>query len=201
MSSNISDLIYFLSENCTSSWKIHPSFVATPKVEVLSRPPLFENFVGRSALPPPYPTSRKGGVHTMYSDFGVLRVKTDDSDNLHCHTQELTLVAGILAQEAIIVFKNSNILIEMKGLPLLFLPLWKKRQLKSFWIFSISTVTYVTWRMWHSFSSFRLCNSFMKILVQVLNSAAQLILELLIIIPILKTPNLWIKNGTKTWHS
>ena len=50
----------------------------------------------------------------MYSDFGVLRVKTDDSDNLHCHTQELTLVAGILAQEAIIVFKNSNILIEIK---------------------------------------------------------------------------------------
>ena len=52
-----------------------------------------------------------------------LRVTTDDPDNLHCHSHELTLVAGILAQEAIIVFKNSNILIEIKVLLLLFLPL------------------------------------------------------------------------------
>ena len=52
-----------------------------------------------------------------------LRVKTDDPDNLHCHSQELTLVAGILAHEAMIVFKNSNILIKVKALSLLFLPL------------------------------------------------------------------------------
>ena len=40
----------------------------------------------------------------------------------NCHNQEPTLVAGILAQEVIVVFKNSNILIEIKALPLLFLP-------------------------------------------------------------------------------
>ena len=48
--------------------------------------------------------------------------KTDDPDNLHCHRQELTLVA-ILAQEVIILFKNSNTLIEIKALQFLFLPL------------------------------------------------------------------------------
>ena len=53
------------------------------------------------------------------TDLGVLRVKTDDPGNPHCHKQELTLVAGTLAQEAIIVSKNSNILIEIKALSLL----------------------------------------------------------------------------------
>ena len=48
-----------------------------------------------------------------------------DPDNLHCHRQELTLVARTLAQEAIIFSKNSNILIEIKDLSLLFFPLWK----------------------------------------------------------------------------
>ena len=52
-----------------------------------------------------------------------LRVKPDDPDNLHCHSQELTLVDGILEQEATTVFKNSNILVEIKALSLLFLPL------------------------------------------------------------------------------
>ena len=28
------------------------------------------------------------------TDLGVLRVKSDDSDNPHCHRQELTLVTG-----------------------------------------------------------------------------------------------------------
>ena len=41
----------------------------------------------------------------------------------------------------------------------------------------------------HSVHILQLCNSFMKILVQVFNSTAQLILELLIIIPILKKSN------------
>ena len=36
------------------------------------------------------------------TDLGVLRVTNDDSDNLHCHRQELTLVAGTLAQEVTI---------------------------------------------------------------------------------------------------
>ena len=57
------------------------------------------------------------------TDLGVLRVKTDDPGNLHCHRRELTLVAGTLAQEAIIVSKNSNILIEIKASSLLFFPL------------------------------------------------------------------------------
>ena len=52
--------------------------------------------------------------------------------------------------------------------------------------------SYVIWRIWHSFCS-HFSDSVMKILVQVLNSTAQLILELLIITPILKTPNFWIK--------
>ena len=59
---------------------------------------------------------------------GVLRVKTDDTDNLHCHSQELTPVTGILSQETIIVFTNSNILIEIKALLLFFSPLWKDSQ-------------------------------------------------------------------------
>ena len=38
------------------------------------------------------------------TDLGILRVKTDDPDNLHCNTrQELTLVARTLVQQAIIV--------------------------------------------------------------------------------------------------
>ena len=57
------------------------------------------------------------------TDLGVLRVKTDDPDNPLCHRQELTLVSGTLAQEAILVSKNSNILIEIKALSLLFFEL------------------------------------------------------------------------------
>ena len=44
-------------------------------------------------------------------ELGVLRVKTCDPDNFLCHMQKLTLIAGALAQEAITVSKNSNILI------------------------------------------------------------------------------------------
>ena len=47
----------------------------------------------------------------------VLRVKTDDPENLNCHKQELTLVTGTLAQEAVLVSKNSNISIEIKAWP------------------------------------------------------------------------------------
>ena len=54
----------------------------------------------------------------MTHDLCDLRVKTDDPDNLHCHKQELSLLAGTLAQKAIIVLKNSNILIEIKALSL-----------------------------------------------------------------------------------
>ena len=36
--------------------------------------------------------------------------KTDDPDNLHCHSHKLTLAAGILAQEAIIVFLKKTVL-------------------------------------------------------------------------------------------
>ena len=57
------------------------------------------------------------------TDLGVLRVKTDDPDNLHCHSQELTLVAGTLAQETIIVPKISNILTEIEAFSLPFFPL------------------------------------------------------------------------------
>ena len=57
------------------------------------------------------------------TDLGVLKVKTDDPDNLHCHSQELTLVAGTVAQETIIVPKISNILIEIKAFSLPFFPL------------------------------------------------------------------------------
>ena len=53
---------------------------------------------------------------------GVLRVKTDDPDKLLCYRQKLTLVAGTSAQGAIIVSKNSNILIEIKALTLFFFP-------------------------------------------------------------------------------
>ena len=56
----------------------------------------------------------------MTHDLGVLRVKTDDPDSLHCHRQEVTLVTGTLAQKAIIVSKNSNVLIEIKAFSLLF---------------------------------------------------------------------------------
>ena len=52
----------------------------------------------------------------LNSDLGVLRVKTDDPNNLLCPRQKLTLVAGTLAQEVIVVPKNSNILIEIKAL-------------------------------------------------------------------------------------
>ena len=48
------------------------------------------------------------------NDLCVLRVKTDDPDNLHCHKQELTLVVRTLAQEVIIVSKNSKIFIKIK---------------------------------------------------------------------------------------
>ena len=44
-------------------------------------------------------------------ELGVLRVKTCDPDNFLCHMQKLTQIAGALAQEAITVSKNSNILI------------------------------------------------------------------------------------------
>ena len=63
---------------------------------------------------------------SLHDVFCVLRVITDDPDNLHCHSQELILVAGILAQGPIIAFKNSNILIEIKALSLLLLPHRKK---------------------------------------------------------------------------
>ena len=54
-------------------------------------------------------------------DLGVLRAKTNDPNNLLCYRQKLTLVAGTLTQ-AIIVSKKSNILIEIKALPLFFFP-------------------------------------------------------------------------------
>ena len=122
------------------------------------------------------------------TDLGFLRVKTNDPDNLLCHRQKLTLVAGKLAQEAIIVSKNDNILIEIRALSLFFFPFWTKQIVEVILNFSIFPATYIRWRVWHFFSShFSDCNSFMKILVWVLNSIAQLILELLI--PILLTIN------------
>ena len=56
------------------------------------------------------------------NDLCVLIVKTDDPDNLHCHKQELTLVVRTLAQEVIIVSKNSKIFIEIKTFSLFFFP-------------------------------------------------------------------------------
>ena len=53
-------------------------------------------------------------------DLGVLRVKTNDCDNLLCYRQKPTLIAGTLAQETIIVSKNSSILIKIKALSLFF---------------------------------------------------------------------------------
>ena len=44
-------------------------------------------------------------------DLGVLRIKTDDPDNLLCQRQKMTLAAGTLVQEAIIVSTNSSMLI------------------------------------------------------------------------------------------
>ena len=35
-------------------------------------------------------------THWTITDFGVLRVKTDNHGNPHCHKQELTQVAGTL---------------------------------------------------------------------------------------------------------
>ena len=34
-----------------------------------------------------------------HTDFGVLRVKTDNHGNPHCHKQELKLVAGTLVSK------------------------------------------------------------------------------------------------------
>ena len=42
------------------------------------------------------------------TDLGVLRVKTNDPDNLHFHKGELVLVAGTLTQGVIINSKNSK---------------------------------------------------------------------------------------------
>ena len=124
-------------------------------------------------------------------------VKNDDPDNLHCHSQEKKLVIEILAQEAIIVFKNSNILIE-KLCHCSFCHFEKKTVLNfSHLPCHICHVTYMTLIQ---FIFSWLCNNFMKFLFQVLYSTAQLILELLIIIPIFKKHQiLWIKNSTKMW--
>ena len=113
-------------------------------------------------------------------DLGVLRVKTDDLDNILCQRQKLNLIAGTLAQEVTIVSKNSNILIEIKALRLLFFLFEKKKTVEVIFNFfhlpcHIQHVMYVTLI---EFIFWWLCNSFMKTLIQVLNSTAQLILEL-----------------------
>ena len=65
----------------------------------------------------------------MTHDLAVLRLKTDNPDNLYCHRQELTLIAGTLAEEAIIASKNSNILLEIKALLLFYFSIMEKKQL------------------------------------------------------------------------
>ena len=87
------------------------------------------------------------------NDLCVLIVKTDDPDNLHCHKQELTLVVRTLAQEVIIVSKNSKIFIEIKTFSLFFFPFWKK-QLKSFWIFLSPLSSMSHWGAWLSFAAY-----------------------------------------------
>ena len=104
------------------------------------------------------------------SDLGVLRVKTDDSDNLLCHTQKLALVAGTLTQEVIIVSKNSDNFIEIKALSLFYCHCEKKETVKvilNFFhltchVFHMTCVTLI------QLIFYWLCNSCMKTLVQVL---------------------------------
>ena len=114
--------------------------------------------------------------------------KSKNPDNLCCHRQELTLVAETLAQETIIVLKNSSVLIEIKALSLFFFHFEKKKKNSSSnFEFFPSPLPCMSHDVCHKFTFLWLCNSFSGILVQVLNSTAQLILELLIKIPILVT--------------